>query len=289
MLLHRLQTHPVNISLNQPVSERQQPIEDTFTYQNLAVHYRKTGSGPPLLLLHGWGVSGEVLLPLAKSLSSGYTCYLVDFPGFGRSDTLPQAWSVDDYAGMTAAFIREMDLAGCDVLAHSFGARVTLKLCAHREEKDLVHRLLITGGAGMKPRVRPSIYVRRALVKLLKSPFALLPARLREKGLDWLRSTRLWQVLGSSDYRQLDGVMRETFVKVVSEHLDDLLPDVRHPVLLLWGEKDEATPLYQGRRMESRMPDAALVTLENAGHYAFLDQPRAFERILRAFFTHRSK
>jgi pimeloyl-ACP methyl ester carboxylesterase len=78
--------------------------------------------------------------------------------------------------------------------------------------------------------------------------------------------------------------MRETFVKSVTEYLEPCLPEITHEVLLLWGTNDEATPLYQGRRMEKDIKQAALVEIEGAGHYAFLDRPKHFASIARAFF-----
>lgn len=79
--------------------------------------------------------------------------------------------------------------------------------------------------------------------------------------------------------------MRETFVKTVSEHLEDCLPDISQEVLLLWGKEDEATPWYQAERMEKGLANGALVGIEQAGHHAFLDQPDRFQRIVHAFLT----
>ena len=137
----------------------------------------------------------------------------------------------------------------------------------------------------MKPRRSFSYYRRRTTAMVLKAPFVLLPTTLKAKAQNWLRSTSIWKSLGSADYQKLDGVMRETFVKTVSEHLEDCLPDISHEVLLLWGREDEATPWYQAERMERGLRNGALVGIERAGHYAFLDQPDRFQRIVRAFLT----
>jgi pimeloyl-ACP methyl ester carboxylesterase len=94
----------------------------------------------------------------------------------------------------------------------------------------------------------------------------------------------LWKSLGSSDYSKLSGVMRETFVKSVSEYLESSLPNIPHEVLLLWGRNDDATPVYQGQRIEKGIENAALVIIEDAGHYAFLDKLKQFARIAVAFF-----
>lgn len=78
--------------------------------------------------------------------------------------------------------------------------------------------------------------------------------------------------------------MRETFVACVNEHLDQLVPQVKHEILLIWGENDTATPLYQGKQFEALLKRSALVEIDGTGHYAFLDKPKQFASILRAYF-----
>lgn len=259
--------------------------DQTYRYKKeLSVSYKVAGEGKPLVLLHGWGSSGEVMWPLAEQLSGLRQCYVLDLPGFGNSSVPDRPWSVDDYADLVRQFIADQELGATDLLVHSFGGRIALKLCARPEGKALVGKVLITGGAGMKPKRSASYYLKKYTVKLLKAPFLLLPPALREKGLAKLRSTSLWKALGSGDYRQLSGVMRETFVKTVTEHLEPCLPKIPHEVLLLWGQNDRATPLYQARRMEEGIEQAALVVVDHAGHYAFLDRPSHFASIAKAFF-----
>ncbi len=262
-------------------------IKKTFDYQGLPVSYRVTGSGAPLLLLHGWGSSARVMLPLARALSDVRTCYVPDLPGFGETPAPKEPWEIGNYAELARKFVKEVIGGPTDVLAHSFGGRMVLKWAsesAHGKEGEL-QKIIITGGAGMKPKRSFSYYRRRGTAMILKAPFALLPETLRSRAMAWLRGTAIWRSLGSSDYQKLDGVMRETFVKTVSEHLENCLPDISQEVLLLWGREDEATPWYQAERMEKGLRNGALVGIERAGHYAFLDQPDRFQRIVRSFLT----
>ncbi|MTI87766.1 MAG: alpha/beta hydrolase [Balneolaceae bacterium] len=255
----------------------------TFTYANSRIRYHKVGEGSPLVVLHGWGSSSRVMMPVAKHLAHLRTCYVLDLPGFGGSDEPPKAWSIDDYADAVQAFIEHYELEGADVLVHSFGGRITLKMCSREFGKKHIQKVLITGGAGMKPKRSFRFYVRKYTAKLLKAPFMMLPQPLRDKALNKLRKTNLWKSLGSSDYSKLSGVMRQTFVKSVTEHLEPCLPHIPHEVLLLWGRNDDATPVYQGKRIEEGIEGAALVIIEDAGHYAFLDKPKQFARIAAAF------
>ena len=79
--------------------------------------------------------------------------------------------------------------------------------------------------------------------------------------------------------------MRQCLVKVVNEDLKPLLPRINPSTLLIWGENDDATPLSDGQIMEKEIPDAGLVTLKNAGHYAFLDQWFMFSRVIDSFLN----
>lgn len=261
-------------------------MENTFRYTygetDLACH--RIGEGRPLIVLHGWGSSSGVMKPLASQLADLRTCYLVDLPGFGESPAPEEAWSVDDYADLVERFTADLEEDSADLLVHSFGGRIALKLLSRPSGRELFDKVLITGGAGMKPRRSPLYFLRKYTAKLLKAPFFLLPASLREKGLERLRETAAWKALGSGDYGRTSGIMREIFVKTVTEHLEGCLPDIPHEVLLLWGEQDRMTPLYQAERMEKGLENSALVTIEEAGHYAFLDRPGRFVRIARAFF-----
>jgi len=265
-------------------SNIEQVSSTTYQYGQIPVFYRKIGKGKPLIVLHGWGTEGKIMLPLAKALSGLRTCYLLDLPGFGQTPAPPEAWTVGDYANLVEQFIEDEIREPVDILAHSFGGRITLKLCARTENRERIDRVLITGGAGMKPKRSFDYYFKKYLAKTLKAPFMLLPKTLREKGLAQLRNTRIWKSLGSSDYQQLSGVMRETFVKTVTEYLEGILPQIPHEILLLWGQNDDAAPLYQAERMEKGLKNAALVTIEHSGHYAFLDRPRQFTAIAKAFF-----
>src|SRR5699024_5388800 len=130
-----------------------------------------------------------------------------------------------------------------------------------------------------------SYYLKKYAAKTLKAPFFLLPANYLDRALQRLRQTAVWKSLGSSGYSKLSGVMRKTFVKAVSEYLEPCLPNIPHEVLLLWGKNDEATPIYQAKRMEKGMANAALVVIDHAGHYAFLDRPAHFSSIATALFN----
>lgn len=254
-----------------------------FTYKNQRIAYEVLGEGKALVILHGWGSSRRVMMPVAKSLAHLRSCYVLDLPGFGDSNDPEEAWGIDDYADAVQAFIEKLPDDHIDVLVHSFGGRIILKLLTRPRGLQVIQKVLITGGAGMKPKRSFQFYVKKYTAKVLKAPFVILPNPLREKALNWLRGTGMWKSLGSSDYSKLSGTMRGTFVKSVTEYLEDMLPNIPHETLLLWGRNDDATPVYQAERIEKGIKNSALVVIEDAGHYAFLDKPKQFASIAEAF------
>ena len=252
--------------------------------KNTGIAWYKTGKGKPLVILHGWGSNAAVMMPVAERVKDIRTSYLLDFPGFGHSQEPETDWGIDDYAGLTEEFLNNiLPDQSFDLLVHSFGARVALKLLTRNKISSRIDKVVFTGAAGLKPKRKADYYFRKYTAKTLKLPFYLLPGGLRKKGLNRLRKTRIWKKLGSADYQKLSGVMRETFVKTVNEHLDHLLPQIQHEVLLIWGKDDAATPLDQANRMENGLKKNALIVIDNAGHYAFLDKPAQFGAILRAY------
>ena len=77
--------------------------------------------------------------------------------------------------------------------------------------------------------------------------------------------------------------MKKTFVKVINLYLTDLYERFRSSTLLIWGDDDSETPLWMGREMEKRIPDAGLVILEGGTHFAYLEQLQRFNTIVRQF------
>jgi pimeloyl-ACP methyl ester carboxylesterase len=259
-------------------------FSNTFNYNGTPVAWYQKGEGKPLIILHGWGSSGEVMKPIADKLSGVRNCVIADLPGFGNSPAPPEAWSIGDYADMVSAFVNDrFPGQPVDMLVHSFGARILLKLLSKPERPVTIDKMIITGGAGLKPKRSLKFHLKKLFVAILKAPIKLLPPSKREAAMDRLRGTSLWKSLGSSDYRKLSGVMRETFVKSVTEFFDETLHDIPDDILLLWGTDDEATPLDQARRLEKGLKNGALVLIDNAGHYAFLDQPAKFTAISKAY------
>lgn len=253
-----------------------------LTANGASVYCEQMGEGSrQVLLLHGWGCTTEHFRPIMQAMEKDYRMTVIDFPGHGKSGRPPKPWGVADYADCVKAVMDQLGIEKCHLIAHSFGGRVSLYLAAKWPER--VGKMVLTGCAGLKKpqteeqKKRSQAYQKKKqqLQNLQKLP---LIGKLAENAMEKLR-----RQYGSADYNALDEEMRKTFVKVISEDLAPLLPKIQASTLLIWGEKDQDTPLWMGQQMEKEIKDAGLVVFENDDHFAYLRQWPRFVQVIRAF------
>ena len=243
------------------------------------------GGGEPLLLLHGWGPASvsleKHLLPLGQALSSRYQVHMLEFPGHGQSDPPGGNWGVPDYAAWTLKAMDALAVRQTAVVAHSFGGRIALHLAANTPQRFT--RLVLTGCAGLKPRKTLEGRLRAQLFKAgrlgLKAAGLLPPFRNGAAEL----TRKLREEMASADYLATPEAMRGSFSRVVSQDARPLLPDIRQPVLLVWGERDTATPLWMGEALQRGLPDARLLVYQADDHWAYRNQPVRFANAVDAF------
>jgi pimeloyl-ACP methyl ester carboxylesterase len=231
------------------------------------------GEGSPVVVLHGWGGRIEAMAPVVACLRQHFRVIAPDLPGFGSSPLPEQVWGTQDYAAHVQALLRCLGIPRAHFVAHSYGAKTALFLAA--TEPELVDKLVLQAASGL--RAPPSL---KARAKRAASRAARFAGRVGPSGRR-LRDA-VYNRIASADYREA-GELRPILVKVVNEDLSDLLPMVGASTLLIWGTEDDAVPVTLARTMEELIPDAGLVLFEGGGHFAYLDEPDRFCRVVRHF------
>jgi len=233
--------------------------------RNLNIHYKVTGSGEPLLLLHGWGCNAQHWTRLQQHLAKRFTTYAIDLPGFGLSNSPETVWGSPEYADLVAQFIGAVKVTNPILIGHSLGGKIIINLVARN--LVAVRKIVLISSAGVKLPRSLGLWLRIYSFKVVKF-FALLPIT---RGLFGAKIERYKRKFGSEDYRNADGHMRSILVKVVKEDLISLLPLVKAPALLLWGGKDISTPLRAGQIMQAMISGSKLKVFPGSGHFPFLD------------------
>lgn len=199
------------------------------------------------------------------AFKDSFNVYAPDLKGFGTNADVDYPYSLDDYCGDVLRFIEENDLKKPHVIAHSFGGRIAIKLAAQR--KELFDKIVLTGAAGLKPKPSVKKWFKRQAFKAAK---LVVP---KEKLSSFY----------SSDYRALSPIMQKSFIKIVNEHLDDLLCKISNPVLIINGEKDKQTPIYMAKRLKNGIFNSQMIILKDAGHFCFIDKARKFNTEVKEF------
>lgn len=247
-------------------------MNDSINYKKQPIFFRhqfKTKS--TLVFLHGWGQSMIMMEPFEIYFQKNYSTLNIDFPGFGLSAPLNEAWTIYDYANAVEALLDHLNIENPIFVAHSFGARVALILAQRLQPQQMI----LTGAAGIKPKLSLGTHIKVKAYKLLK-----IGLRLPVIGPKLIPFKTFF---GSEDYKQAQGALRQTFVSVVNEDLNKLLKEIQTSTLLIWGREDQATPIWMGKIMEKNMKDAALIIFENDDHYAYYHQRVRTIRIIEAF------
>lgn len=243
--------------------ERRNPMFTTLNTRNetsIRVHYTLEGKGDAIILLHGWGQNIAMMEFISHHFCRRFQILTIDLPGFGESDEPPYDWTIHDYTVFVHDLAEQFQLVNPILIAHSFGARIAL--CYAHEYP--VSKMVLTGAAGIKKKHTLSYYIKVYTYKIMKK-------------------YKKEVTMGSEDFKQASKVMRGVLVHSVEEDLRPLLKDIHCETLLVWGEEDQATPLWMGEVMEKELKHATLIVLDGEDHFAYFHQAKRFLAILEYF------
>jgi len=191
--------------------------------------------------------------------------YAPDLKGFGTNTGMEYPYSLDDYIEQVNDFKYKHGIVKPHVIAHSFGGRIALKATAN--DNAFCDKLVLTGCAGLKPKTTIKKRVKNATFNLLKK---------------FINKDKLLRFY-SKDYLALDKVMKESFIKIVNEHLDGYLDKIKNQTLIIFGDRDKETPLYMARALNKGIENSTLIVFKGAGHFCFIDKPINFNMEVKEF------
>jgi pimeloyl-ACP methyl ester carboxylesterase len=250
----------------------------------LHIAYERAGSGPALVLLHGYVGDGPTTWRRQlDELSDEFTVVAWDAPGAGRSTDPPEAFGVDGYAGCLAAFLEKLGLDSACVAGLSFGGIVALALQRRHSAMSsaLVLASAYAGWAGSLPPEVAEQRVRQALALADGTPEAfvgaLLPTMFSKpmprETVDAFRASM--QAFHPRGFRAM--------AQASAEDVRDVLPHVDVPTLLVYGDRDVRAPLVVAEALQAAISGSSLVVLPDAGHVCNIEAPSEFNDAVRGF------
>jgi cis-3-alkyl-4-acyloxetan-2-one decarboxylase len=250
----------------------------------------ESGSGPPLVLLHGLGGTWDYWQRTMALLAGRARCVALDLPGFGDSDAPPGGFTLDSAADALAGALRELAIGPAAVCGHSLGGPLAVRLALRHP--DAVSRVILVGPSGLAPapdwqdRALALVPVYRVL---RRAPFHWEHWLLRVPPLRWgLLSplvdnpstidgpTARGLVDGGREARALHGAIDASF----ATGLDAEAARVAAPVAAIWGDRDRMVPPRDAEILRRAVPSADVRCLPGCGHMPMIERPEAFALLL---------
>jgi pimeloyl-ACP methyl ester carboxylesterase len=252
--------------------------------EGLQIAYERAGSGPALVLLHGYVGDGPTTWRRQlDELSDEFTVVAWDAPGAGRSTDPPERFGLDGYADCLAGFLEKLHLDTACVAGLSFGGILALALQRRYSARSsaLILVSAYAGWAGSLPAEGAEQRLRQALALADGTPqefvSALLPTMFsklmpRETVDDFRASMRAFHPRG---FRAM--------ARASAEDVRDVLPGVEVPTLLVYGDRDVRAPLTVAEGLQAAISGSRLVVLPDAGHVCNVEAPDEFNDAVRDF------
>ena len=261
---------------------------ETTEVDGLQIAYERVGTGPPLVLLHGYLGDGVATWhPQLERLADEFTVVAWDAPGAGGSSDPPESFGLADYADCLARFLSALGLTSPHVVGVSFGSVLALELVRRhpRVPRTLTLASAYAGWYGSLPRETAESRLRQALELADRSPHELVDALLptmfsagtpRASVEAFRRSMLAFHPVGL-----------RLMARASAEDLTVVLPHIGLPTLLVHGDRDVRAPMSVAEALHAAIPDSELVVLSGAGHVCNVEAPDAFTAAVRGFLAER--
>jgi pimeloyl-ACP methyl ester carboxylesterase len=250
----------------------------------LSIAYEQAGDGPALVLLHGFTQDSRVWSPQLGGLSTRFTVIAWDAPGAGQSLDPPETFRISDWAQCIAGHLDAIGVQQAHILGLSWGGILAQEF--YRQYDERVLSLVLAGTyAGWKGSLSASILKDRLAACLQDA--SLPPSDFVSLYLPGMFSESPPQ----EAQERLAGIMFDfhpigfRLMAASSAQTDtrDLLPNIKVPTLLIWGDADKRSPLSVAYQMRDAIPAARLAVISGAGHVSNLEDPTRFNGEVLAF------
>ncbi len=265
-------------------------LPQEFLFKGQSVRFGVIGDGPPLVFVHGTPFSSVVWRRIVPHFARDRRVYFFDLLGYGQSEMREgQDVSLGIQNDLFAGLLQHWKIERPDVVAHDFGGATALR--THLLNRVDFASLTLIDPVAIAPWGSPFVqhvrthegafsgappYIHDAILAAYLSGAAFQP--LSSETLDLYSMPWRERIGQAAFYRQI-AQMDQRF----TDDIADLIPAVRCPVLILWGEEDQWIPIERGRELASRIPNARFQVVPMAGHLVQDDFPETIVAGLKSF------
>ena len=262
------------------------------------VFYKTEGTGPVLLLIHGYPTASFDWAKIWPKLTTQFHCVTLDMPGFGFSDKSPKKYLIKEQADAISEVIRHLGITSAHVLSHDYGDTVAQEMMAQQLENNLAFNIeslhLLNGG------LFPETHRALPIQKLLLSPIGGLLIRFLNKnairksmhnifGSNTPPSDQdiddFWTLISANNGHQhmhlLLDYMKQR--KQYRERWVSALQNANAPLRLTAGMADPISGAHMVARYKQLIPNADVIELDQIGHYPQIESAEAVVKSITSF------
>jgi 3-oxoadipate enol-lactonase len=252
----------------------------TLRLDDFDLYYETSGSGTPLLFIHGLGSSARDWTPQTTAFAKDCFVIAVDLRGHGRSGDPPGPYRIADFAHDITRLLDHLGCGPVHVVGVSLGGGIGFQLAVDAPQ-----------------RVRSLVVVNSAPEMILRTPLQKFAIWQRRKLVKWLGLPRFGRILSRKLFPDDPG-LAETFAQrfaanrepsytatlnaLIGWSISDHLSSIRMPTLILAADQDY-TPVEFKRAYTAQLPNAELVVIPDSRHALPMERPEAFNRALASF------
>lgn len=207
-----------------------------------------------IIILHGWTKNLDKWKIFLTNLDKKRITY--EFPKIpGLTEDLNEVWKLQDYVKWLKN-ITDKKKEKVILIGHSNGGRIVLAFTNLYPEK--VEKLILIDSAG--------IYHNEILLRIKRIVFKTIARMGKKLSSSEKLKNLLYKFARESDYKDLDGNIKQTMLNLINADLKQILPQIQIPTLIIWGEHDKVTPLSDGILMNKLIKNSELKIIEGAHH-----------------------
>lgn len=250
----------------------------------LQVAYEKAGTGPPLVLLHGFFCDRSLWRAQLDGLSDEFTLVAPDLPGSGDSSDPPEIFHMAAYAECIISLIRRLGIQRPHLVGLSFGSTLALEI--YRQQPGLPATLVLASAYAGWAGSLPAELVAERLERTVRQTY-LPPEQWVQ---DWVPGL-LTESAPAALVQQVSAMVsafhpvgaRAMTRAVAAADLRDVLQRIQVPTLLIYGDKDVRSPLGVARDLHAKIPASVLVVIPGVGHACNVEAAERFNNEVRTF------
>lgn len=245
------------------------------------LYFTEHGSGPPLLLIHGLMVTGEMFQPVIEHLATRYRVIVPDLRGHGKSRKLPPPYTAAQLAADLSHLLDHLGIESIAVLGYSQGGAIAQQLVLDYPGRCSRLVLSCTYAFNMATfREKLEGHIVPLLIHVLgMRRFAkfVISQGLRQVGKE--RAAWVVDLIAGQDCKLMVSAWKETMV--FDSRLR--LTDIKCPTLIIAASNDEAVPLHHAKMLHEGIQGSQLTIIDDADHALIWARPDEFIPIVDKF------